>query len=233
MGFDSTYGEDPLETVLSASAVITLAPEHDNATTTGPNGVNGSTPLNLPPTPSKVLAVLSLLDKKHMANSHYAAMIVDSYEKAVEIELHRLRRSTTPPDAVVCIISGSESEISAEMRVSSELNHHFNCNCGAFSRCLNLRLLHCLIYCLSKIQILKHVYLNSASIIFDLRCMPRSTLFASLAYSICAYSICIHTHMHVYCTLTRTAPFEPCAFPARINNNTHCHARARARTTFL
>lgn len=138
MGFDSTYGEDPLETVLSASAVITLAPEHDNATTTGPNGVNGSTPLNLPPTPSKVLAVLSLLDKKHMANSHYAAMIVDSYEKAVEIELHRLRRSTTPPDAVVCIISGSESEISAEMRVSSELNHHFNC--GAFSRCLNLRL---------------------------------------------------------------------------------------------
>ena len=196
MGFDSTYGEDPLETVVSASAVITLAPEHDNATTTGPNGGNSSTPLNLPPTPSKVLAVLSLLDKKHMANSHYAAMIVDSYEKAVEIELHRLRRSTTPPDAVVCIISGSESEISAEMRVSSELNHHFNCNCGAFSRCLNLRLLHCLIYCLSKIQILKHVYLNSASIIFDLRCMPRSTLFASLAYS-----ICIHTHMHVYCTV--------------------------------
>ena len=92
-----TNSTDALEAAVSPSSIIRLS--HDSNPTGNDDGGGGGAP-------PKVLAVISLFDKEFMSNDHYKSMITAHYEKALEVELHRLQRLTTPPDVVVCIISG-------------------------------------------------------------------------------------------------------------------------------
>ena len=99
-----TNSTDALEAAVSPSSIIRLSHDGngrgaDSSPTGNDDGGGGGAPL-------KVLAVISLFDKEFMSNDHYKSMITAHYEKALEVELHRLQRLTTPPDVVVCIISG-------------------------------------------------------------------------------------------------------------------------------